>query len=205
MFCPTCGSEDRQANQFCRACGSDLRAVQLAVSRPDQITASAASARDEIGRAIAVKIRETEDAGELAKVASGVLPEIEKFLESPAEKRLRRMRTGLLLSSIGAGVAIGLTMAAIMMGERDLVFLGGLGVVAFFLGLGFLLNGFFLSVPKRSLPDEAEAGDPDRQGVIPEAVHSDMQLPQAPADVLFPSVTEHTTQHLEKKRDDPAQ
>jgi hypothetical protein len=173
----------------------------LAVSRPDQITASAAGARDEIGRAVAAKIREVQDAGDLARVASAVLPEIEKFLESPEEKRLRRMRVGLLLSSIGAGVAVGLTMASVIMGERDLVFLGGLGVVAFFLGLGFVLNGFLLTVPKRSLPDDSRSSGSDRQAGLPGTVPADVQLPQAPADVLFPSVTEHTTQHLEEKRD----
>ena len=200
MFCPTCGSEDRQANQFCRSCGADLRTVQLAVSRPDQITASAASARDEIGRAVAAKIREVQDAGDLARVASAVLPEIEKFLESPEEKRLRRMRVGLILSSIGAGVAIGLSAAALLAGERDMFFLAGLGVVAFFLGLGFILNGFLLTVPKRSLPAEPADVEPVRDGSLP-GRPADVQLPQAPADVLFPSVTEHTTQHLEEKPD----
>ena len=201
MFCPTCGSEDRQANQFCRSCGADLRPVQLAVSRPDQITASAASARDEIGRAVAAKIREVQGAGDLARVASAVLPEIEKFLESPEEKRLRRIRVGLILSSIGAGVAIGLSAAALLAGERDMFFLAGLGVVAFFLGLGFILNGFLLTVPKRSLPGVIDAAGPDRQAALPGAVHTEVQLPQAPAEVLFPSVTEHTTQHLEEKPD----
>ena len=201
MFCPTCGSEDRQANQFCRSCGADLRTVQLAVSRPDQITASAASARDEIGRAVAAKIRETRDADELATVTEEVLPEIEKFLESPEERRLRRMRVGSLLSSIGAGVAVGLTLAAVLAGERDMFFLAGLGVVAFFLGLGFILNGFLLTVPKRSLPDPIDSAGPDPQGVLTGAIHADVQLPQTPADVLFPSVTEHTTQHLEEKPD----
>src|SRR5688572_15713187 len=108
MFCPNCGSEDRQANQFCRSCGADLRVVQMAVSRPDQITASAASARDEIGRAIAAKIRDTQNASELTTVAAAVLPEVEKFLESPEEKRMRRMRSGTILSTIGLGAAIGI-------------------------------------------------------------------------------------------------
>ncbi len=201
MFYPTCGSEDKQANQFCRSCGADLRSVQLAVSRPDQITASAASARDEIGRAIAAKIRETQSAGELAKVASGVLPEIEKFLESPEERRMRRMRVGLLLSSIGAGVAIGLSVAAVLAGERDMFFMAGLGVVAFFLGLGFILNGFFLTVPKRSLLEGSADTEPPREPSLPGTTPAEVQLLQAPADVLFPSVTEHTTQHLEERPD----
>lgn len=200
MFCPTCGSEDRQANQFCRSCGADLRPVHLAVSRPDRITESAASARDEIGRAVAAKIRETRDADELAKVTEEVLPEIEKFLESPEERRLRRMRVGMTLSSIGAGVVVGLSVAALLAGERDIFFMAGLGVVVFFLGLGFILNGFFLTVPKRSLPTETGVAGTDQQ-VLPGAVPADVQLPQAPADVLFPSVIEHTTQHLKEMRD----
>ena len=106
MFCPECGIEEIQSNQFCRACGTDLRRVRAAVEMPDSVTASAASAREEIGRAIASKIRDTQSAEELSVVAEDVLPEIEKFLESPAEKRLRRMRLGMLLSSIGLGAAI---------------------------------------------------------------------------------------------------
>ncbi len=96
MYCPTCGSEERQLSQYCRVCGTDLRAVRVTLERPDAITESAVSARDHIGRAIADKIRMTESASELQKVAEEVLPEIEKFLESPAEKRLRRLRAGML-------------------------------------------------------------------------------------------------------------
>src|SRR5260370_8749937 len=96
MFCPSCGSEERQASQFCRACGSDLRAVRVSLERPDSITASAITARQEIGRAIAEKIREVEDAYELKKVAENVFPQIEKFLESYEEKRLRRIRPPII-------------------------------------------------------------------------------------------------------------
>src|SRR5207244_3302116 len=99
MFCPDCGIEERQSNQFCRACGTDLRGVRLAVQSPDTITASAVSARDEIGRAVAAKIREVDSARELKKVAEDVLPQIEKFLESPEEKRLRRIRTGSIIGA----------------------------------------------------------------------------------------------------------
>jgi hypothetical protein len=106
MFCPGCGSEERQASQFCRACGTDLRAVRVTLERPDSITASAATAREEIGRAFADRIREVEDARDMKRVAEDVLPQIEKFLESPEEKRLRRMRVGVIISSIGLGATI---------------------------------------------------------------------------------------------------
>jgi hypothetical protein len=60
MFCPDCGLEDKQSNQFCRACGTDLRPVRHAVERPDSVTESAVSARDEIGRAIAARFASRE-------------------------------------------------------------------------------------------------------------------------------------------------
>jgi hypothetical protein len=100
MYCPTCGSEERQLIQYCRACGTDLRAIRIGLERPED---SLVTARDHISRAIADKIRETQSASDLKKVAEEVLPEIEKFLESPDEKRLRRVRTGVIFSAIGLG------------------------------------------------------------------------------------------------------
>src|SRR6185369_3315944 len=103
MFCPSCGSEERQASQYCRACGTDLRVVRVSLERPDTITASAVTAREEISRAVAQKIREVQDAHELKKIAEDVLPEIEKFLESPEEKKLRRIRAGVIVAASGLG------------------------------------------------------------------------------------------------------
>ncbi len=194
MFCPDCGLDDKQSNQFCRACGTDLRPIRNAIAQPDSITASAASARDEIGRAIAAKIRESRSPAELAVVAEEVLPEIEKFLESPEERRMRRMRTGILLSSIGFGAALGISLVSIAMKDGDVIFLAALGVVTFFIGLGFILNGVFLTVPKKGLPDKSS--DADRQREL-DPPTNDLVLPEATS--LFPSVTEHTTRHLKEK------
>ena len=198
MFCPDCGIEERQANQFCRACGTDLRRVRLAVSSPDSITASAGSARDEIGRAIADKIRETQGAYELKKVAEDVLPEIEKFLESPEENRMRRMRVGMLLSCIGLGAAIGITLVSMVMKDSDVIFMAALGLVTFFLGLGFILNGVFLTVPKKGLADRSSDADSQRRLDGITGTTNDLKLPE-PAS-LFSSVTENTTQHLTEKQ-----
>src|SRR6266550_9325598 len=106
MFCPSCGSEERQASQYCRACGTDLRPVRVSLERPDSVTASAVSARADIGRAVADRIREVEDTYELKKVAEDVLPQIEKFLESPEEKKLRRVRAGVVVAASGLGGAL---------------------------------------------------------------------------------------------------
>jgi hypothetical protein len=200
MFCPDCGLEDKQSNQFCRACGTDLRTVRTALERPDSITASAASARDEIGRAIAAKIRDSKSPAELAVVAENVLPEVEKFLESPEEKRLRRMRNGIILSSIGAGTALGVGFVSmfVLIKDFELIFLLALaGVVAFFFGVGIMLNGLFLTVPKKDLPDRSSEADSQRKLDVGRAETSDLILP-ATSDV-FSSVTEHTTQHLQEK------
>src|SRR5947199_3898048 len=132
MFCPGCGSEERQASQYWRACGNDLGPVRVSLERPDSITASAVSAREDIGRAVAQKIREVEDARELKKVAEDVLPQIEKFLESPEEKRLRRMRAGVVVSCIGLGVTIFMMLMGSFAQANDVEgFLagGGAGIV----------------------------------------------------------------------------
>src|ERR1043165_2108314 len=119
MFCPSCGSEERQASQFCRACGTDLRAVRITLERPDSITASAITAREEIGRAVADQIRQVEDAYELKKVAEDVLPQIEKFLESPQEKRQRRLRAGVITAAAGLGFAIFMTLMSAYIPNAD--------------------------------------------------------------------------------------
>ena len=196
MFCPECGIEERSANQFCRACGTDLRRVRVAVESPDSITASAMSARDEIGRAVAAKIREVESARELKKVAEDVLPQIEKFLESPAEKRLRRMRVGTILASIGLGAAISLTFVAVATRKEEFLFLAGIGFINFFIGLGFILNGVFLTTPKKSLFDRSS--DAESQRVLDGGNTNDLRLAEPPSQ--FASVTEHTTHHLQEKQ-----
>lgn len=197
MFCPDCGIEERQSNQFCRACGTDLRRVRVAVESPDSITASAVSARNEIGRAIALKIRDTRSADELAIVAESILPEIEKFLESPEEKRLRRMRAGMILSSIGIGVAIGISLVSLVMKDQDVIFLAVLGIVTFFIGLGFILNGIFLTLPKKGLSDKSSDAQSQRNLDIAESGTNELLLPKS-HDFLA-SVTEHTTRHLDEK------
>src|SRR5437763_11257598 len=146
MFCPSCGSEERQASQYCRACGTDLRSVRVSLERPDSITASAISAREEIGRAVAQKIREVEDTRDLKRVAEDVLPQIEKFLESPEAKRLRRMRAGVVVAATGLGATLLATLLLTVIGASHdpdaipmLAFFCGLGVVCFAIGLGLVL------------------------------------------------------------------
>lgn len=194
MFCPNCGIDEKQPNQFCRACGTNLLPVREVVEGPDGVTASAITAREEIGRAVAAKIRETQNVYELKKVAEDVLPEIEKFLESPEEKRVRRMRLGILITLIGLGATIGVFLAGFL-ADRGLFVLLAPAFATIFIGLAFFINGRFFTVPKKALPDNT--GDAMRQREL-EANTFGLKLPEPFS--LFTSVTEHTTQHLKEKQ-----
>jgi hypothetical protein len=204
MFCPSCGSEERQVSQFCRACGADLRAVRATLERPDSITASAVSARNEIGRAIADRIRELESGSDLAKVAEEVLPQIEKFLESPQQRRLRGIRGGVVTSAVGLGVTLFFLVWGL--NEKDMFFLLGLGITAFLIGLGLIVNALLFTVPKGHVPDYST--DIRRRDLIEGASDrvSLVKSQLSTADPLTPppSVTEQTTHHLADSPSKPA-
>ena len=200
-------------SQYCRACGTDLRPVRTTLERPDSITASAVSAREEIGRAVADKIREVEDASDLRRVAEDVLPQIEKFLESYEEKRLRRVRAGVIVAASGIGTCIlGLVMSAVLHGgdAESALMIVGLGAIAFVIGFGLLLNGLLFTRPRKGLEDNSS--DARSQNLL-DAGYAAPQLRasgEAPSfraqttsnlsQASGSSVTEHTTHHLKPER-----
>jgi hypothetical protein len=205
MYCPSCGSEERQLSQFCRACGTDLRVVRRGLEQPDSITASAVSAREQISQAMAEKIRQMESARDLKQVAEDVLPQIEKFLESPEEKRLRRIRAGVITGLAGLGAALVIFLASLE--AHDLIPFIALGLIAFFVGLGIVINGLVFTVPRKSLADRSE--DAESQRRLEEAhtakrlsatSHTTNDLPNPEVIAARPSVTEHTTHHLTPKK-----
>lgn len=198
MYCPSCGSEERQLSQFCRACGTDLRIVRNSLENPDAITQSAISAREQIGMAVADKIRQMSSAKDLKKVAEDVLPPFEKFLESPAEKRLRRIRSGVITAAIGLGASLVVLIMA--MDNLELIPFMTPALVTFLVGIGVILNGLLFTVPKKSLPGDVY--DALSQQVLDAGVN---RIPFEAAPNLTnelapklqaPSITEHTTHHL---------
>jgi hypothetical protein len=213
MFCPSCGTEERQATQFCRACGTDLKRVRTSLEHPDSMTAVAVSAREELGRAVAEKIREVEDSRDLKRVVEDVLPKIEKFLESYEEKRLRRIRAGVIVAASGLGTGLlGMVLSLSLPGPdaESALMIVGLGAVAFFVGLGLVLNGSVFTRPRKGLEDlSAEA----RSQNLLDADYASPQLKAGEAPPSFrsqttsnlnqaggTSVTEGTTHHLSSKR-----
>ncbi|HWP52664.1 MAG TPA: zinc-ribbon domain-containing protein [Pyrinomonadaceae bacterium] len=202
MFCPSCGSEERQTSQFCRACGTDLRAVRVSLERPDSVTASAVTAREEIGRAVAAKIREVQDARELKKVAEDVLPQIEKFLESPEEKRMRRVRSGVVVAAAGLGGTIFMVlMSAFLRGPDSETFLGiaGMGVACFLIGIGLIINALFFTKPRGRVENHSLAARDQNLldgGYTPPSPAFKAQTTSNLAVAPNTSVTEQTTRHL---------
>jgi hypothetical protein len=200
-------------SQYCRACGTDLGVVRTSLERPDSIVSSAVSAREEIGRAVADQIRRVEDARDLKRVAEDVLPQIEKFFESYEEKRLRRIRAGVIVGASGIGTCIlGVVMSATLRGpdaEAALILLG-LGAIAFAIGLGLVLNGLLFTKPRKGLEDHSSDANSHNlldAGYAPPQLRAGAEAPSFRAQTtsnLAPasgsSVTEGTTHHLKTER-----
>ena len=210
MYCPTCGSEERQISQYCRACGTDLRVVRRGLERPDTITASAVSAREQISQMMAEKIREMEGSRELKQVAEDVLPQIAKFLESPEEKRLRRVRAGVVTAASGLGAALLIFLMSV--GSHDLIPFIALGVIAFLIGLGLIINGLVFTVPRKTLADRSDDAESQREleasgqsaypaNQLSARSQTTNDLPSANDRIASrPSVTEHTTHQLKPNK-----
>jgi hypothetical protein len=205
MYCPSCGSEERQLSQFCRACGTDLRIVRNSLENPDAITQSAVSAREQIGMAVADKIRQMSSAKDLERVAEDILPPFELFLESPEEKRLRRIRAGVITAAVGLGASI----VVFLMVMNNLIIFPFItpALITFLVGIGLVINGMLFTVPRKTLPGNAY--DALSQKVLDSGVNKPSY--EAPAGSLTnelgpsskpqaTSITEHTTHHLKPSK-----
>jgi hypothetical protein len=194
MFCPNCGSEDKQSSQYCRACGTDLRGVRQGLEKPESVMASVMSAREEIGRAIAARIREVRDAGDL-KVVEDVLPQVEKFFETPEERRLRRIRAGVVTAMCGLGGA--LFFFFLFLKNEDLIFMVMAGITTFLIGLGIVLNGLLFTVTKEQKAGRALDSVKEEIERSFKSADARTELPAAKQmGVPISSVTEHTTHRL---------
>lgn len=206
MYCPSCGSEERQLSQFCRACGTDLRVVRTTLEQPDAITASAASAREQVAMAVADKIRQMETARDLETVAEDVLPHLEKFLESPEEKRLRRIRAGVIAAAVGLATTIVTVLMAL--DKSDIAPFIAPCFVTLLVGLGVVINGVKFTLPRKTLPGDFSDAQAQKkldsamnrlqpEGSLPRMMTNELAaVPRQPA----PSITEHTTHHLSQKK-----
>ncbi len=181
--------------------------MRIGLERPDSITASAVSAREQISQALADKIREMESSYDLKKVAEDVLPQIEKFLESPEEKRLRRVRAGVITASIGLGASVLLFLLSLA--QHDLTPFVALGLIAFLIGLGIVINGFVFTVPRKKIADRSNEAESQKElesrisaaNQLSDGTRTSMNGPRSTDPIVArPSVTEHTTHQLKPNK-----
>ena len=167
------------------------------------MTASAVTAREEIGRAVADQIRRVQDAGELKRVTDHVLPQIEKFLESYEEKKLRRVRAGVITSAAGAGATVFMILMSVFLpgpAAETLLGVSGLGIAAFLIGIGLIVNALAFTKPPKVVEDRST------HARLQNLLDTDYTPPQLKAQTTSnlsqnpSSVTEHTTLHLKQGR-----
>jgi len=199
MFCPNCGIEDQTNNQFCRSCGTSLQSVRVVLEEPNAITRSAVNAREMIGRAIAEKISDFEDARDLRKAVYEVLPAIQGFLESPEERllkkreeRLNKIREGVLTTASGIAIMIPSLLLSWITQKEFILIISAVGLLVFLIGLGITMAaawfGGVMRTPSPARPTiELEPIEKRNTDRIEDSSrrHSD-----------FRSVTEGTTREL---------
>ena len=150
--------------------------------------------------AVADKIRQMSSAKDLEKVAEDILPPFEKFLESPEEKRLRRIRAGVITAAIGLGASVVMLLMALDKGD----FLPYVtpAFITFLVGLGMVINGMMFTVPRKKLPGNADDALSQKMldsGVSRPPYEASANLTNELAPAPKPqvtSITEHTTHHL---------
>ena len=193
MFCPQCGSNQSDEQRFCKSCGANLYAVRQVVA-----------------------LRETEEKFDWSKTwmaemflskeeqAKRKLDLERKMGITPEVKRHNEIKGGIITSCAGIALMIFLNMfmRGIILGAHIpddvaeiLSRIWIAGVFPFFVGLGLIINGVFVSkkllgTTKQEEPAGANALGRDRE--IP-------ALRSADTNEFIPtgfSVTEGTTKHL---------
>lgn len=156
--------------------------------------------------AVADKIRQMSSAKELERVAEDVLPHFEKFLESPEEKRLRRIRAGVITAAIGLGATIITVIMA--MDKLDIFPFITPALVTFLVGIGVIVNGLLFTLPRKQLPGDAydalsqKVLDSSANRIpfeVPAPGQLTNELPTTPR-LQAASITEHTTHHLKTSK-----
>ena len=142
---------------------------------------------------------------DLKRVAEDVLPQMEKFLESPEEKRLRRVRAGVIVAASGVGAA--LLILLMSMQAHDFFQFIPLGLIVFLIGLGMIINGLAFTIPKKGMLDRRAEAKEQRELEMKVGSYSNPDAAslaaqgQTTKDLMsaHPSVTEHTTHQLKTK------
>lgn len=198
MFCPQCGNKQSAELKFCNLCGANLFAVRqvLGTREADEKFDWSKTWVAEMFMSEAERKRRN---AELER-QRGVTPEI---------KRYNEIKAGVIVSSVGAGVMLFLSVLGPAMASNgqlpqgDVELLRNLwvaGVIPLLVGLALIFNGLVVSKKTVELQKRALAPAPES---LPKGAEQPA-LKSADTSEFIPtgfSVTEGTTKHLSLKKE----
>ena len=146
MFCPQCGTSQGDELKFCKSCGANLSAVRQAVTTrvaPEKFDWNKTWVADILLSEAEKERRKQEREGSL-------------YAES---LRYKEIKAGVITSFVGLGVMIFLYVlmqGIILSGQNspgDAAILSRVwvaGMIPFFVGLGLITNGIFVSKSRKA-------------------------------------------------------
>jgi hypothetical protein len=189
MICPRCSSNQTDEIKFCTFCGANLQAVREALDAPEK--------KFDWGN---TWVAEMFMSGQMAEVRK---MEMERRLGiTPEVKRYNEIKAGVIVSSIGLGLAVflhvfmkGIAGSAPPETAEILTRIWIAGVIPFMVGLALIINGLVVS---KRIVEAIERGQKEPKGLEEGAAPRGLR----PADTneFVPtnfSVTDQTTRHLQ--------
>src|ERR1041384_7836557 len=190
MLCPRCASNQNDDIKFCTSCGANLQAVREALEAPDgkKFDWSNTWVADMFMSGQVAELRKQEMERRL-----GITPEV---------KRYNEVKAGVIVSSVGVGVAIFLffIMNAIanQSPAHDQELLRSIwvaGVIPFMVGLALIINGMVVSKKMvQVIEREQQKNMPLSEGMPARGLRAADTSEFIPTNF---SVTDQTTRHLE--------
>ena len=190
MICPRCSSNQTDEIKFCTFCGANLQAVREALDAPE-------SKKFDWGN---TWVAEMFMSGQMAEVRK---MEMERRLGiTPEVKRYNEIKAGVIVSSIGVGLAVflhvfmkGIAETAAPNEAEILTRLWIAGIIPFMIGLALIINGLVVS---KRIVEAIERAQKETKGL--EEGAAPRSLRPADTNEFVPtgfSVTDQTTRHLE--------
>mgnify|MGYP000163764730 CR=1 FL=1 len=187
MFCPSCGTETREAIKFCKKCGTNLKRVQGVLGK-----GGAGSSANQSTDWNQWWIEEHQEKREQNKK------------KLPEEKRLEEVKAGIITASIGLAITIFLNhflgaIAGTVDGPESGILrnIWPVGLIPFFIGLAITFNGLFISKRIVELKKQRELPPPQPLFTSVPNTSPVQQLTEASAQPISEfSIVEPTTTKL---------
>lgn len=198
MFCPQCGTEQSEELKFCNKCGANLHAVRQVVATRETdekfdwnktwLTEMFLSESERKRRKVDEELRR------------GITPEVKRFNE---------IKAGVITSCVGLALMIFLYIfmqGIILSGKTDpataeiLARIWIAGIIPFFVGIGLIINGSFVSKKLvESLQENPQTKINSAQASIEGKNTDKLSLNAADSNEFIPSnisVVDNTTELL---------